>query len=90
MLVPDNIPVTYRQVSEEVGGMANGLGQNLGQIWDFCEQNGHPHLNAVVINAKTGVPGGGYAPRGHQVTHCEWEEIMQEIRQYPWDGIQIP
>ena len=87
--VPDNIPVTYGQVANDVGGMAWGLGQNLGVIWEFCTANGHPHLNAMVVNSDTGLPGEAYTPNGHAVTRSEWEQIMNSIRIYPWDRIEI-
>ena len=87
--VPDNIPVRYGQVADDVGGIANGLGQNLGVIWNFCEENGHPHLNAVVVNADTGLPGDAYTPHGHPVTQREWDAKMSAIRAFPWDGVEI-
>jgi hypothetical protein len=43
----------YPQVTESVGA-------HLQQIADWCRENGWPPLNALAVNASTGMPGDGY------------------------------
>jgi len=55
-----HLVLTYGDLEGYTGIMALGQGNALGLIHSYCEHRGHPHLNAIVVAADTGVPGTGY------------------------------
>jgi hypothetical protein len=40
--------------------LTHGVGQFLGEIAEWCDENGWPPLNALAVNRETGMPGEGY------------------------------
>ena len=70
------------------------LPRALGIIWDWCEKNGYPHINALVVGkpdipGKLGIPGKGYWPEDRPSTMKEWRKLWREIHQFDWDDIHI-
>ena len=51
--------VTYRQLADRFGGIAQGYGDKLGGITIFCRDNGLPLLPVIVVNKSTGRPSDG-------------------------------
>ena len=56
------------------------VGQVLLPIQEYCKSKNLPFLTGLVINARTGRPGSGYA--GNPDT---WEEDAQKVCDYSWD-----
>lgn len=65
------------------------LPKALGLIWDWCDKNGYPHINALVVNQLTETPGGTYQPQNRPVNMEEWRKLWREIHQFDWDDIRI-
>ena len=63
-VVPTHRPITYGDLARRLGIHHRPLRFVLGQIWDWCERNGHPHVNVLVVNQASGLPGGE--------VHAEW------------------
>lgn len=52
--------ITYGEVAERMGYDARAghtLGKHLGIIGHYCEDNGLPHLNTIVVGKLSGEPG---------------------------------
>ncbi len=43
-----------------VSFLTHRVGHFLGEVADWCDENGWPPLNALAVNATTGIPGEGY------------------------------
>jgi len=67
--------IFYGDLCERAGVpfLTHGVGRFLGEIAEWCEENGWPRLNSLAVNRATGMPGVGYdgAP-GSDLLH--WPE----------------
>jgi len=81
---------TYGQVGKIVGLHPRQVPPRLYAIWQWCEANGHPHLNAIVVNSQTRRPGGGYTPHGHSLTESEFQSMKGRVFVYNWDMVRFP
>lgn len=67
------------------------LGDPLGYIHMFCEQNDLPHLNAIVVRKDTvlpgcGIPGPGNLSSNREEHREEWERVLE----YDWFRVPTP
>ena len=65
----DHCTITYSALGRLVGvyHRDRALHFALGSIWQWCQENHHPHINAIVVRksgARKGLPGLGYTPSG--------------------------
>lgn len=71
--------VFYGSLCERAGVpfLTHGVGRFLGEIAEWCEENGWPPLNSLAVNRATGMPGIGYdgAP-GSDLFH--WPEQVRQ------------
>lgn len=88
----DGRTVTYKEVGEAVNLHWRQVPLRLYAIWQWCEnrQPPLPHLNAIAVNAKTGLPGRGYAPHNHPLSREEFQETKHRIFAYNWDSVHFP
>lgn len=78
---------------EELGGR---IGANyyrtlpgvLGLLWDWCEQNELPHINALVVSKSSGVPGDGYQPSSRPTSMEGWQKVWREIHCFDWRCVE--
>ena len=59
----------------------------LGSIWQWCEDTGHPHINAIVVRKsgpRTGLPGDGYTPDGIPVSRQNWLPVRDAVFGRDW------
>jgi hypothetical protein len=80
--------LSYADIQGFTGIDQRGLGQPLGLIHHYCERHRHPHLNLIVVNRETGLPGQGVP--GKPMTH---EEILVEqarVFVFDWSGHDKP
>ena len=54
--------IFYGNLCERAGVpfLTHGVGRFLGEIAEWCEENGWPPLNSLAVNRATGMPGEGY------------------------------
>ena len=52
------------------------LPKALGIIWDWCEKNGYPHINALVVGKYTDIPGERYQPKDRPSSNGGVAKIM--------------
>lgn len=82
--------VTYGYVVKRVGISPRVVQQRLHAIWQWCESQGYPHLNAIVVNAKTMRPGQGYKPFHHEITEPEFQSMKEKVFAFHWENIKFP
>jgi len=80
----------YGQVGAQVGLSPRVVHIRLYAIWQWCARNNHPHLNGIVVNKRTGLPGSGYTPFGHPVTWAEFQKIKSAVLAYDWEPVRFP
>jgi hypothetical protein len=58
----DQSVIRYGVLCERAGVpfLTHGVGLFLGEIAEWCAENGWPPLNALAVNSETGMPGDGY------------------------------
>ena len=77
--------VFYSEVANEIGGSAQSSGgRELTAIQRECNDRGWPHLNALVVRKKDGLPGDGYKPDGKALSKDEFRLVKQEIYDSDW------
>ncbi len=82
--------ITYGELAKRCGGSARGMHFPLDNIlFNICEHRGLPHLNALVVSSKTGIPGRTYQPHGHPVTRDEWKKIVECVYATDWSGVNF-
>ncbi len=75
--------LTYGMLADIQGfGGATPVIQPLGHIMYWCAENKLPPLTVIVVNQKTGEPGGG-------LTTGAWKDL-DPVFQYPWYAIFPP
>ena len=81
--------ITYGELAIKMGySSQTGVTLNtaLGMVAKYCEKNDLPYLNAMVVNAETGEPGG----------EVVWDENLsvkkerKKIREFDWFALQPP
>ncbi len=53
-------PLSYGDLSSRIGVHWRAASWFLGVIQRYCETSGLPRLQALAVNKRTGIPGGGY------------------------------
>lgn len=82
--------ITYGELADKVNTHHYYvLPKVLGQIWNWCDINGYPHINALVVNQETGVPGESYQPANRPTTMKKWDALWKEIHQFDWRRIDF-
>lgn len=78
--------ITYGQLAARMGVHPRVCGFFLGIIQDYCIKNSLPPLQSLVVNKKSGKPGGGYiaSPRN------KIDEAHREVFEYNWNNIHNP
>lgn len=83
--------LTYGDIERQTGYSAfYVVPRVLGWLWRWCEKNGYPHINAIVVSKRTGLPGQGYTPQGKSLTHTQFEATKSEVFSFPWDSVGSP
>lgn len=81
---------TYGYIQKRVGLSPRVVQQRLYAIWQWCESQGYPHLNAIVVNAKTQRPGQGYTPNHHEISESEFQSMRDKVFAFHWESIKFP
>ena len=82
--------ITYGELGEKIKAHPYFvLPRALGIIWDWCEKNGYPHINALVVGKYTDIPSEGYQPKDRPSSMKKWRKLWREIHQFDWDDIHI-
>lgn len=82
--------ITYGELGKKIyAHHFTELPTALGLIWDWCDKNGYPHINALVVSKQTDFPGQGYQPKNRPSSMEEWRKLWREIYQFDWDDIHI-
>ena len=76
--------VTYGELAAQIDTSAYFvLPRALGHIWSWCDDNGYPHINALVVSQRTGIPGEGYEPNGRPLADVgEWAELRDDVHAF--------
>jgi hypothetical protein len=82
--------LTYKQLGLKMGfkspnGAAGTLGPIVGHLLFWCKEEGLPHINTLVVNAETGVPGDGPGYDAKEVP-----AFQQEVFGFDWYSIDVP
>jgi len=76
---------TYGELASILGMKGAGvLGQFLGPVRCFCEDNDYPPLTVLVVNQDTGLPGEGLS------TLEDVNTDREHVFKYPWFEIKPP
>ncbi len=86
----DGTTITYGELAERIETFVLTLFPALGVLWGWCDERGYPHLNALVVNEKTGMPGDGYKPGGRPLGEKDWRETVAEVHQFDWSDVTPP
>ena len=82
--------ITYGELGKKIDAHPfYDLPKALGLIWDWCDKNGYPHINALVVSIDTDFPGQGYQPEDRPSSMEEWRKLWGDIHQFDWDDIHI-
>jgi hypothetical protein len=74
-------PITYGELARKIGTSAQSVRHPLNVILGECDRRGWPKLHALVVNARTRVPGPGYGEARHA-------EDLQEVRKFDgWNPV---
>ena len=84
--------ITYRELATQIGTHAYFvLPRALGHIWSWCDDQGYPHINALVVSQSTGIPGRGYRPNGHPLIRDDWFELRDKVHRFgQWPDLVPP
>jgi hypothetical protein len=75
-------PFTYKQLSEKMELHWRAAQWFLEVIQIYCDKNGLPPLQALVVNRGTKLPGAGYSHAGQ--TAKAFRADLQKIYAHPW------
>lgn len=75
-------PFTYKDIGGKIGVHHRVARFFLGKIQEYCGENGLPPLQALVVNAKTRLPGDGYI--GSPRTPKAHNAALEKVRRYRW------
>ena len=87
--------ITYSELGSFIGVHHRDpkLHSALGSIWHWCEKNGYPHINAIVVRksgAREGLPGPGYTPRGTPISRQDWQQVRDTVYRQDWNATALP
>ena len=91
----DHRTITYSALGRFVGvyHRDRALHFALGSIWQWCQENDHPHINAIVVRksgARNGLPGLGYTPGGIPIPRQDWEHVRDAVYSQDWGATSPP
>ncbi len=81
--------VTYEElgkITDAGAGFFRTLPPALELLWHWCEQEGLPHINALVVNKNSGVPGDGYQP-SRPTSEKGWQKVWREVHCFDWSTV---
>jgi hypothetical protein len=66
--------ITYHVLCNEAGvqHVTRVVGDFLGEVADWCAQQGYPPLNSLAVSKDTGIPGDGYDKAGGICHIARW------------------
>jgi len=76
--------LTYTIVADRIGMAPRGMGQVLGRIMWYCQQNALPPLTVLVVQRQTGLPGPGLT------TVESIGKDREEVFEFNWDDLLPP
>lgn len=76
-------PISYGELCHEIGVHYRASAYLLGVIQRYCADNDHPKLQALVVNKKTGVLGGGYVGARGRKDHLR---EVTKVNEYNWSA----
>jgi hypothetical protein len=84
--IPDRI--FYSELTQLIGrpGAQRFLSYQLGLIAVYCAQNEIPHLNVLVVNKETNLPGGGVIAESDKPI----EEQIEDVLNFDWYAVKVP
>jgi hypothetical protein len=80
--------LSYSDVQGFTGIVQHGLGQSLGLIHHYCEQQHFPRLNLIVVNRETGLPGEGVP--GKEMTPEQIFVEQARVFVFDWSSKEKP
>ena len=84
-VTPDDL-TTYRRICTKAGfpQLTRRIGNELGEVAEWCQARGLPHLNCLVVNAVEMKPGNGYKFAVGCSEDTWWAEVKAcLIAEYP-------
>jgi hypothetical protein len=75
-------PFTYGELAGRLGLHHRSAAWFLGVIQRYCRENNLPPLQALAVNARTKIPGGGY--HGSARTVRAHAQALAAVRKAPW------
>ena len=80
--------VNYEDLGRSIGAhYFFTLPRVLGLLWGWCEQKGLPHINALAVSKKSGVPGDGYQPSNRPTSKEGWQRVWREVHCFNWRSV---
>ena len=76
--------LTYGDVADKVGGVAQGVSPMLKTIEEYCQIFEHPLLSALVVRKDGQAPGSGFAPG------VNYEREQRRCFKYDWKSVPNP
>lgn len=76
--------LTYATVADPLGVPPIGLARPLARILDLCRERGYPPLTVLVVNRRTGRPGGGYCGP------ADLDRSREEVYAFRWGDVPRP
>lgn len=80
-------PMTYKEISNEIGYHHRAAKWFLSEIQEFCKKNKLAPLQALVVNKKTRLPGHGYY--GSARTHKEHKKALKKVAKEDWSKVRF-
>lgn len=81
---------TYGEVGRAAGLTPVLVLARLHAISQWCEANGYPHLNAIVVNARSQRPGRAYARNGEELSDTQFQEAKEAAFAFDWTAVGFP
>jgi len=77
--------ITYKDLAQRAKTAWRGIGRPLGEIAEWCDDEGWPPLNALAVNGKTREPGPEYdgAANCHSASWCMDVRAVISFKGYP-------
>jgi hypothetical protein len=76
--------LTYGQVADKVGGIAQGVSPMLKIIEQYCQMFDLPLLSALVVRRDGKAPGSGFAPG------TDYKQEQQRCFEHDWKRVENP
>ncbi len=83
-LIVARYTIPYSRLCQEAGTahILRMVGSFLAEVAEWCSENGYPPLNALAVNAQTGLPGEGYDGAGG-FTITDWPTEVEQCIRFP-------